>query len=1286
MLANTEVKAYLQSVRRRLRFAITARGVAFVCIAALTLTIASVLLANSLRFSDGAVIFSRSLLLAATIAVIVVFLVRPLRKRLSDERLARFVEEKNPSLQDRLVTAVELEEKSKSDPSARLFGEILSKDVLSRTAAVPVEALIESRKISRPFVWAGLSVAILFSLSLFGPGFFQYGSKLLWLGWAKEKSDPLYQLNVVPGDVVIGRNTDQEITESPVGFLPEGVRIHVLNQGSANWESASMLPEEKGGNFRFLLMNVKDSLEYYAESNGVLSRHHKVSVIDVPHVQRLEVHYHYPDYSGMKDAMESPGGDIVALKGTAVTIVAHTDIAASGGRMVIDDGTSIDMTQSGDKELRATFSLTKDALYHLRLQDHQKREAKASDEYVIQALTDAPPTLKIDRPGHDMQPSPIEEVVIGMNAQDDVRMKALELHYSVNGTPEKTVTLGTGGNQELNGSHTIALEDYKMVPGDLVSFYGVAKDADSNVTKSDMFFLQVRPFERNYTQSQASGGGGGGQQGQDNTFLSEKEKQIIAATWNVIRRKTQQTPEQLSAQAKALTEIQQTLQEQAQTMASRTEGRELTQVNDEFQSLAENLKEAAKSMGDASKLLEKQGFETALTPEQTALQHLLRAESTYRDIQVAMGGGGGGGGGGAAQDLSELFALELDTGKNQYESLQQMGEKNSNASMEELMRKLEELARRQENLTHQEQQKESMRAANRWEQEMLRREAEELQKRMEELAKQNNSSQLSQATNRLQQAVRDMQEASRKSGQQSGQQSQSGQQGGQQSNQAGQQGQQSRQQQGQGAQSGQQGMNEEMQQTRGGQSERARAAQRLREASSMISGAQQQSNEEAMNRLAERAQELAKQQQEIAQDIRRQAGSKQQGSSGEEGDKQGQRGNGRTPTASERETLERTIDNKVEQLDALNQFKQQVGETAARMAATQRKTAQRLREAMSMIQDERLEDKIRQGAYMEQRGMWPLASPAEENLAEDMQKLAQRMKEAKDSFGGEKGDDKLQQALTTAERIRQGLEGLGQQQRDSSGQQKSSGRDGQQNGSGREGQRLSRNGSQGDESGNKQGMGSQAGTQSGQQGQQGSQSGQSGQQGSHSGQSGQQGSQSGQSGGQGQSQSGGQGNGTQASMGQGMGQGSMGQGMMRGGQSSGTGAGAYQPGVYGQSGGIGRPLTQEEARAMDQEFQELLRQATTLPSMVSDDPSFSKMAKDLAAGMRNMDPREFVDEEGNRKAQSLIDQWKEMELRLSRKIQGDQADPVKLAGQERVPEKYRGILEEYYRSLSKSAK
>src|SRR6202012_2994579 len=84
------------------------------------------------------------------------------------------------------------------------------------------------------------------------------------------------------------------------------------------------------------------------------------------------------------------------------------------------------------------------------------------------------------------------------------------------------------------GTTIISLEDFKVVPGDVVSLYATANDARS-VAKTDLFFIEAQPFERNYTQSQQEGGGGGGGGGDDanqQNQISQRQKEIITATWN----------------------------------------------------------------------------------------------------------------------------------------------------------------------------------------------------------------------------------------------------------------------------------------------------------------------------------------------------------------------------------------------------------------------------------------------------------------------------------------------------------------------------------------------------------------------------------------------------------------------------------------------------------------------------------------------------------------------------------------------------------------------------------
>src|SRR5205085_8411587 len=129
------------------------------------------------------------------------------------------------------------------------------------------------------------------------------------------------------------------------------------------------------------------------------------------------------------------------------------------------------------------------------------------------------------------------------------------------------------------------------------------------------------------------------------------------------------------------------------------EERELTHENGEFSTFQQEMKAAAESMGPAASKLQQQKWQDSIPDEQKALQHLLRAEATFRQIEVAFGargGGGGGGGGGAGRDLASLFDLELDTQKNQYETQQSASSADQRAQdIDDALQKLDALARRQ---------------------------------------------------------------------------------------------------------------------------------------------------------------------------------------------------------------------------------------------------------------------------------------------------------------------------------------------------------------------------------------------------------------------------------------------------------------------------------------------------------------------------------------------------------------------------------------------------------------
>ena len=147
--------------------------------------------------------------------------------------------------------------------------------------------------------------------------------------------------------------------------------------------------------------------------------------------------------------------------------------------------------------------------------------------------------------------------------------------------------------------------------------------------------------------------------------------------------------------------------------------------------------------------------------------YLLAAEAVFTDISVSLQANNRGGGGGqAGRDLTEMFELEMDLEKNQYETGSRATPNQPQQQMEEAINELEELARRQEQLARNLNRNQQPTPAQRWQQEMLRRDVEELRQRLEQMQRQQQS-----AANQQSQSQQGSQGESSSSGSESGESS-----------------------------------------------------------------------------------------------------------------------------------------------------------------------------------------------------------------------------------------------------------------------------------------------------------------------------------------------------------------------------------------------------------------------------------------------------------------------------------------------------------------------------------
>jgi hypothetical protein len=925
---------------------------------------------------------------------------------------------------------------------------------------------------------------------------------------------------------------------------------------------------------------------------------------------------------------------------------------------------------------------------------------RLSEDYFISTEKANPPSIAIDRPAGDYRASPIEEVTVGVKAGADFGLTHVSLHYSVNGGPDQEVNiLKQPGAKDASGSSTLSLEDFKVQPGDVVSLYATAKDNHAEA-KTDISFIQVDPFEREFSQSQSGGGGGGGGGGgnraQNQTDISKREKELIAATWKQVNSKGV-TPEAAAATGKLLSEAQMTLKDQALALSTRMQSRDLSSANEEFNSFDKDMETAAAGMQPTADKLKSLQWQAAMPLEQKVLQALLRAEATFRQIEVAFGqrgGGGGGGGGGAGRDLASLFDLEMDTQKNQYETAQTGSPAEEQAKkVDDALAKLDALAKRQEELAQQ-QGNQQQTFQQRWQQEMLRREAEQLQKQMEQM-----QGQQGQQSADGQQSGQQGQQA--QSGQQSGQEGQQGQSGQSRSGQAGQSQTASR-----GNPDGNadprvtqalqrlRAANEAM--SRAGAQQGAQqsadaaksAAQRLQEATDLLGGAQKQQASSKLDQLGQQADRLSKEENAEAERVRKLA------AEGEAMQKRQQGGAGGAPTEAEMQAAEKEreslADARQEMSDGLGQLEKGMRDSARELAGTQPGASGKLRDALSGMDQNDLTNLVQRTADWLREGVNPNSNGTETTIAGGLKKLDDQVHQAQQAAGsGPNGRGPGQDlgaetaALDHVDRLRNAIEGLGPNGRQGL-QRGPSGQPGQGQQPGQNGQRGAQNGQVGQQQlgRGQQGQGQQGQAQQGQ--------GQRGQQGQGQGQQGQAGQLA--RGGQGNPQGGGRG-GANAQGGGGARNGRQGGEIVAGRvqQNGGGGQGTAIDNVDtgGQTYGSTRSAAAPQVGPNPADTQRTIEQGTNelnqLRQIAKNDPAALKQIEELEQEMQKLDPSRFpgnpamVDELHTR----VLNDVDKLELQLRRSPDDAQLGQVRTKAAAKVPPGYEDAVAEYYRRLGK---
>jgi hypothetical protein len=617
--------------------------------------------------------------------------------------------------------------------------------------ANPVVGIVTRRETLLPLLVGAVCLLMLGFFVFLGSSHWQHAAQRLWLGDLIADSQP--RIAVSPGDVVAPRGADVVIEAEALGFPADAMAVNAYSQNRGEWESVRM-SEVADGKFGFVFVAVGSEVEYYVSSRSVNSERYTIHVAELPSVIAVAVSYEYPDWTNLPVAHRLDG-DVTALAGTRVEVTVTTDRPVENGVLVVN-GRETAVTVSGN-DAAGDFTVEEHGTWYFAVR-HEGELARISDVFRIRVAADELPEVTFVWPGRDRQATSIEEVGLRFRVHDDYGVESLNLGYSVNGSPWIDVALHVN-----EAEHNLFLEDLRtpdgreLRPGDVISFYAEVHDHRQR-TRTALYFIDVRPFDKRYRESQQVTGAGEGSGGSE-LDISQRQKEILSATWNLINKQINEDPasSRIKDEAAVVAMLQERLKDQVEVVIQRAGARMLDR-DSSVGGFVEELKNAADAMEPVPEMLSEANLRDAVPAEQRALTHLRTAEATIREVDVSLTRNSRGRG--TSQDsLSELIDLEMDPERNRYEMPEDpQFTKNSQAEEAPEWQQLEELANRQEQLARQRRLDEET-EASRWQQARLERELEELRQQLANRRQNARSS-----ANELQQAINAVERAQRQMG------------------------------------------------------------------------------------------------------------------------------------------------------------------------------------------------------------------------------------------------------------------------------------------------------------------------------------------------------------------------------------------------------------------------------------------------------------------------------------------------------------------------------------------
>ncbi|HEY7221901.1 MAG TPA: DUF4175 family protein [Candidatus Binatia bacterium] len=401
-------------------------------------------------------------------------------RRLSQERAALYIEQKQPKLRNNLINSLQLYPQvvgADNDSPGFSAGMVLAllRTTRKQIAGLEVNELLDKRRLMTSLRLLGFLVAPVSAMVLLDPAW--VGGTISMLTRPLDHLPPTQTtVQIEPRGVRLVRGAPLTIQAATAGALPVSLDLITWTGTNERGEPIGVekVPMEKlgAGKFSAKLAHLENTLRYRAVTGPFSSPTYTAEAVDPPEIANVQLILYPPAYSGL-GSVAVPEGSIEGLKGSTLRLDAVTTKDVVKADIAMDDGKKIPLKIDGRK-LQANLVLFQAQSYRILVEDaHGFRNTPIS--YELRVKPDGFPTVDLLRPTEDLEINGDETLSLEYSARDDFGIGEVALITKI-GDREEKIAL-----QKEAGKRLIVRDQYTWDLGKL----GLRDGEEA------MFFLQV---------------------------------------------------------------------------------------------------------------------------------------------------------------------------------------------------------------------------------------------------------------------------------------------------------------------------------------------------------------------------------------------------------------------------------------------------------------------------------------------------------------------------------------------------------------------------------------------------------------------------------------------------------------------------------------------------------------------------------------------------------------------------------------------------------------------------